>query len=199
MGYIAPMQNVQSLESDDVGFIHNYYRQLLMERNEHNGSMFCGQQNIDAENGKIFSFASSQLQSYERVKKGLQFSLKENCSCGESMIRKVHQLSQRKTDPEGNGIPRGTHVSQFPMVMSKILSLLLLDLKRWLLKQKLCVALWIQNAHREAKLCEHSAAIPLDVRLLESQNLLLLASGDVERNPGPLTSRSLTNPLWSLQ
>ena len=64
------------------------------------------------------------------------------------------------------------------------------ELRRQGLKERLREFLWRQKALRQEKLLECNSSTPLDVRWLEFQSLLLLAYGDVESNPGPLTSMS---------
>jgi hypothetical protein len=64
------------------------------------------------------------------------------------------------------------------------------ELRRFFLKERLREFLRRQRALRQEKSLGRNSSAPLDVRWLEFQSLLLLAYGDVERNPGPLTRKS---------
>ena len=59
------------------------------------------------------------------------------------------------------------------------------ELREQLVKESLCKFLWRQNDLRQGKPLDRNT---LTLGWLEFQSLLLLACGDVERNPGPLTS-----------
>lgn len=63
-------------------------------------------------------------------------------------------------------------------------------LRRELLRERLREFLLRQEALRQEKSLESNTSTPLDARWLEFQSLLLLAYGDVERNPGPMTRMS---------
>ena len=178
------------------------FRLSLIENSNHDGSMIWkipqfSQRKADAENGKYTSIFSLPFYSGRY---------------GYKMCLRLYIM--------GDGIGKGTHLSLFFVVMRgefdnilqwpfthkvtfKLINqaggrdivdtcpLLTLDeLRHQWLKDRLHDFLWLQRVRRQEKSLECRTTAPLDVRWMEFQCLLLLTYGDVERNPGPLTSKS---------
>jgi TNF receptor-associated factor 2 len=170
----------ETMKSKSAEFEHLDFHLSLFENSNYNGIMiwkipdFCRRKK-DAGTGKHSLLYSPSLSLFSRS--GYKMYMCVCCT----------------RDSTGKG---GTHFSVSFVLMKKghgdleFSSDNISELRRLLLKEKLHEFLWRQKALRQKKSLECNASAPLDVRWLEFHSLLLLAYGDVERNPGPLTRKS---------